>query len=376
MIRRSLLIACCALLLSLAVHVLGLGVAVRVDRAAPPQETAGDVIALGNAFEDIAETVQEPEQPETVPEPEQDPPVEPVPPSEAEVPDTEVHVASENPQDTFAPDTGAAEIVEPVPLAGTQSDFVSEPDVTEPSAQPDETEPVQPQTDTPSPLGSETETAEALEPVAPIESAPPVEPETTDPSDEVIASLPETALPVVPVTPLVDPQEEQVTEPELVEPLEDAQDAPPENSTETEPKPMFPGWRDGFEELRNSTETVESPLETYRREGSLATVGGFGIETGSGANSRGPGNSTTTNYAGRVLVHLNRTPPVHVKAPGWARVFFEISPDGSLNWVEVVDGSGNADVNRAARIQIQRGAPFPLPPNGESRQLSFWYRSR
>lgn len=373
MIKRSLFIACVALALSLVVHLTGLGVFVRVERVAPPPEVVEETAALGNTFEDIAEALEEPEAPEAAPEPEAPEPVAPVPPSEAEVPDTEVLVASENPVDSFAPDTGTAQIVEPVPLAGTQSDFVAQPDVQEPTAEADTEEPVTPQTDTLAPVGADVEEAEAVEPEAP--QAVEVEAETVEPVEEEVASLPETLVPVVPVSPLVDPEVE-VPEPEVVEPVEDAPEETVEDASEDRPKPLFPGWKDGFEELRNPTETVESPLETYRREGAVAFAGGFGIESGSAANSRGPGNADTTNYAGRVLVHLNRTPPVHVKAPGWARVFFEISPEGGLNWVEVVDGTGNVDVDRAARIQIQRGAPFPKPPNGKRRQLSFWYRSR
>lgn len=357
MIRRSLFIALFALLLSLGLHLVGLGVAVQVERTTPLPETTGETVAVGNAFEDIAEALQDSVEPELVPEPEQEKPVEPVPPpSEAEVPDIEVLVASENPQDTFAPDTGAAQIVEPVPLAGTQGDFVPQPDILEPTAQPDETDPVPPQADTSAPLGSKTDIKEAEFPVAPSETTPPVATETTEPVEGVIASLPEILLPVEP------------TESVAAEPLED--------STEVEPQPLFPGWRDGFADLSNPSQTIESPLETFRRDGSLAAVGGFGIQSGSAANSRGPGNSDKTNYAGRVLVHLNRTRAVHVKAPGHARVYFEINSDGSLNWVEVIDSSGSADVDRAARIQIQSAAPFPIPPNGASRQLSFWYRSR
>ncbi len=362
MIRRSLLIACVALALSLVVHLMGIGVFVRVERAAPPPEGVEDVAALGNSFEEIADVLEEPDTPEPVE------PVEPTPPSEAEVPDTEVLVASENPVDSYAPDTGTAQIVEPVPLAGTQSDFVAQPDVQEPTAAAVADEPVTPTTDVLAPIGAEVETDEPVDPV---------EPEVAEtPREEVIASLPDTLTPVVPVSPLVDPDTEVVQDPEVIEPVEDAPEETVEDSPEEKPKPLFPGWKDGFEELRSPTETVESPLETYRREGAQAFAGGFGIQSGSAANSRGPGNASTTNYAGRGLVHLNRTRPVHVKADGWARVFFEISPDGQLNWVEVVDGSGNADVDRAARVQIQRGAPFPKPPNGERRQLSFWYRSR
>ncbi len=374
MIRRSLLIASVALLLSLAVHLLGLGYAIRIEHVPPASQASDEQIAVSNAFDDLAEVLEEPEQPDTAPEPEPPQPVDPVAPTtDTDVPDTEVLVASENPQDTFAPDTGTAQTVAPVPLAGTQSDFVSEPDVTEPTAQPDAIDPVPPQTDQAAPLGSETDTDETTAPVAALAPSATIVPDVTPPTEEVIAALPETVVPVEPIQPLSVPAVED--QPETT-PSENREDEQPKDSTERKPQPLFPGLRNGFDDLRNPRQTLASPLETFRREGARASVGGFGIPSGSAANSRGPGNSDTTNYAGRVLVHLNRTRPVHVKATGFARVYFEVAPDGSLNWVEIIDSSGNDAVDRAARTQIQSAVPFPLPPNGKRRQLSFLYSSR
>ncbi|MBO6899027.1 MAG: TonB family protein [Shimia sp.] len=374
MIRRSLLIASLALLVSLGVHLLGLGYAVGVGNIPPARPTVDETIAVSSAFDDFAEDFEDPEAPEPAPEPEPPEPVAPVPPeNETDVPHTEVLVASENPQDSYAPDTGTAQIVEPVPLAGTQSDFVSEPDVTEPTAQPDSTEPVSPQSQQIAPLGSETDTVEVTPPVAAETPAARTEAEVPPATEEVIAALPETLEPMESVEPLATPEVEKDTTPA---PNERAEEEQPKDDAEPEPQPLFPGLKNGFDNLRNPTETVQSPLETFRREGALASVGGFGIQSGSAANSRGPGNSDTTNYAGRVLVHLNRTRPIHVKDKGFAHVYFEIAPNGGLNWIEIIDSSGSEAINRAARAQIQSAVPFPLPPNGERRQLSFLYSSR
>ena len=56
-------------------------------------------------------------------------------------------------------------------------------------------------------------------------------------------------------------------------------------------------------------------------------------------------------------------------------MFFQIDPDGSLAWVEIVDSSGSLEVERAAREQVRRAAPFPRPPSGTSRKLSFFYQN-
>ncbi|NKW92118.1 hypothetical protein HGD87_06205, partial [Rhodobacteraceae bacterium R_SAG9] len=104
MIRRSLLIAAVALLVSLGLHLTGLGFVVRIERTPPPTEVRSDVVALGNSFEDIADQLDAPKEPDPLPEPELPETVAPVqPPTETDVPDTEVLVASENPQDTYAP---------------------------------------------------------------------------------------------------------------------------------------------------------------------------------------------------------------------------------------------------------------------------------
>lgn len=129
--------------------------------------------------------------------------------------------------------------------------------------------------------------------------------------------------------------------------------------------------------LEAPSTTIESPLAAYRRNGTDLTVkrgggrlsGGLGFE-GSG----GTGNSDQTNYAGRVLVHLNRAPVVPVSGRGAARVLFVINPDGSLASVDVFDTTGSADIDRAAKAQIRTAAPFPPPPGGTRRTLSFVYR--
>ncbi|MEP2716027.1 MAG: energy transducer TonB, partial [Pseudophaeobacter sp.] len=70
MIRRSAAIGTLAFLLSLLLHFLGLNFTFEVK----PEPTGGgvpeEVIAVGNAFEDIAEDQSEPVPPEPAPAPE------------------------------------------------------------------------------------------------------------------------------------------------------------------------------------------------------------------------------------------------------------------------------------------------------------------
>ncbi|WP_298938474.1 energy transducer TonB [uncultured Ruegeria sp.] len=384
MIRRSLAVATIALLVSLLVHGFGLSVVVPDPTARPAADSTVDTVALGNAFEDLADAPAEPVQPEPAKVP--DPPVETAPePEPAEVLASEARVASEDPQQVPSPDTGTAEILQPTAAEPPQPDAPEGEDPPEDGADTTEetaaTPPVEPDTATETPVGPADGSAAPVE--AETAVAPSIEPTAT------IAPVPEaTAVPVVPL-------EQAAIVPEIpletAEPVPDEPDAaasdeetdatdlavatsPRPHLREERPTPTLKGLRDGlndFSDLRNPTQLVESPLRIYQRDG----VDAFRQRnSGSRSGGRGPGNADTTNYAGDVLVHLNRSPVVYVKDRGFAQVFFEINPDGTLAWVDVVNSSGSQNVNRAAKAQVKSAAPFPRPPGGISRKLSFFYQ--
>ena len=192
-------------------------------------------------------------------------------------------------------------------------------------------------------------------------------------------------IPVVPIE--TEPEVDEVTEEAEVvapQPSEAQQDTTgtalavarsirpraPSRPTDTTPDRLFDSARN-FDNLRFPEQAIESPLATYRRKGVDAFAS---ANTGSQPGSRSGGNSSTTNYAGRVLVHLNNAPTAHVPGKGFAQVFFEINPDGSLAWVNVVDSSGSIKIDRAAKEQVRNASPFPKPPDGKSRKMSFYYR--
>jgi TonB family protein len=114
---------------------------------------------------------------------------------------------------------------------------------------------------------------------------------------------------------------------------------------------------------------MESPLIAYARDGNLD---GWLGHQGSGSS----GNSGVTNYAGRVLVHLNNAPRVRAQIRGSARVVLEINPDGTLARVDVIESTGTFELDSAAKAQVRNAAPFPPPPQGATRKLSFVYRSK
>jgi len=384
MIRGSVVIAAIAVLLSLLLHATGLSItAPRLTE--PPSETGPeDTVELGNRFEDLVDEVTEPLEPEPTEEPE--PPVEEPPePEPAEIPTSEVHVASDDPQQTFAPDTGTAELVqpeilEPIEPEAAETEAAEEGDATAsdeaeetpvetaevfeaPEGTPEAAEPV-PEPDT------SIETEVAVLPQAALSPEPTDAPEA-EPSvaPEIIPQI-ETVDPDIPVAEEV-PEEAEEGETSELAVTTSIRPRRPDRNPQPDTQGVLSGARD-LSDLRVPTREIESPLTTYRRRCVDAFTQG---DSGTRSGGRGPWNSDRTNYAGRVLVHLNRAPIVYTAARGFARVFFEINPDGTLAWVDVVDSSGTPDVERAAKAQVRAASPFPLPPGGVSRKLNFVYSS-
>lgn len=404
MIRRSTAIGLAAILLSLMVHFLGLSVAPRGHQGPSAGDAATDVVALENTFEDVA-ALSEPVLPEPAEIP--DPPVETPPePEPADRPTSEALVASADPQRVASPDTGSARIPQPrtAGSAGVGAGNIPEPDIIEPSGEEE-----QPFT------GAAPEPPAGTDRVAEIPKGNP-DAATTPEEVTALASDPapgvaqapqqQVAVPVLPITPTPEPVSDPAISAavEAVEPVEtETQVEPVPSDADTDPgsegsdlavavspRPRLPDRRPPAEPqgLRDSptdlsllqvppAQLIESPLTAYQRslasrnspQGGAARSGGLGF-----VDTRGPGNSDVTNYVGRVLVHLNRAPPVHVSAFGSARVFFEINPDGSLAWVDIIDSTGSREVERAAKAQVRKAAPFPRPPQGNSRRLTFVYR--
>lgn len=396
MIRRSSAIALTALILSLVAHLLGLTFTARGAFEPRAPAPALEEASVGTAFEDIADATPEPFEPETAPEPEPEaaPPPEP---DLAETPTSRALVASENPQNTPVPDTGTAPVPRPDstgPITPEIGDTAT-PDVVDPSA------------------GNASEIADALitppvgaDEVTELAQGTPDAPNPAEvaPVPEQFAALPAPVAPVSPISPnapvapspnlptvpLAPSEETEITpESELDQPSESTTTNAAPSTSLRPPSPQRradarqQGVDDGSPDLRalrlRPTELIESPLTAYQRDGTDLFAGRRGGAQSSGTGSQnfsGPGNATITNYAGQVLVHLNNVRPVAASARGWARVFFVINPDGSLESVDIIDGSGSIEVDRAARAHVRSAAPFPIPPGGRIRRLNFVYQIR
>ncbi|MEO9575251.1 MAG: TonB family protein [Tateyamaria sp.] len=398
MISRSATVAVIAVLLSLAVHFLGVRVTSTLQQPPEPEPestgTSTEIVAPGSAFEDLADAVREPVTPE---------PEEAAPPEPAEATTSQALVASGNPQQTRTPDAAMA------PSAPSES---TEPATSEPGQSPetttvapvgaDDTAAAEP--NLAPPAGTDTVTAVPQgQPVAPsqVRSQPPLasQPAALPP---LAAPVPPVAeIPVVPSAPVVSLQPSDIEPETPITPTEPGSEAiqnpeetngfePSELAVTTSLRPRLPAQRppstqegvpDGSPENTETrlapSQLIESPLTAYKRDGANV-FGRQGSGTGSGrqgfGGSGGSGNSDVTNYAGQVLVHLNRTPAVSVSGRGWARVFFQINPDGTLASVSILDGSGSRSIDNAAKRQVRNAQPFPRPPGGKRRSLNFLYR--
>ncbi len=398
MIRRSTGIGAAALVLSLVLHFFGISLTFSTGSPPAASNSAAETVEMGDAFDELAEFRAEPVAPEPVEPPE--PPVETQPePEEAEVPTSQALVASPNPRQTPVPDTGMSQPVEPNTSGPVSPDTgdTPDPEIVPPSGGTDSgqsdarlTPPVTTDTQISSPLGDPAgdPAAEKLSQDAPPTAVPPVAAEPTPPT--IVSPAPAIIAALPPET--VSPTPETVPSPSDLTGEETDIDESAENSITTSlrppTRPELPaslpqgtadGTSDQSDSLQAPSTVIESPLTAYARDGTNLFVGQRGgRRSGSQSfgNGRGPGNSDVTNYAGRVFVHLNGTPPIQVSVPGWARVVFRINPDGTLASVDIIDGTRTPEVDRAAKAQIRRAVPFPRPPDGKVRLLSFIYQIR
>lgn len=348
MIRHSILVAALAVLLSLLLH--GTGLVVVFDPGKQPVEEAAPEPADSAAFEDFAEEALEPEEPEATPEVEPEELIEP----EAV---TQAQVASDNPQDVLAPDTGtelqnegrieADEVLASEPPPQGQS-----PDVPQGA-------PEAPQQTSDLDVETPTETQEPIE--ADVAEAPLETVETEAPEITVEAVQEEGDVEAAEAEEVLASAVTRSLRPPLTRPSEDS----------------F-GAEDGAEDVTEQP-GLASELSLSQRTGLdlLAEAGNtalYGRESLSQA--RATGNAAETNYAGEVLMRLNRALRVYRNEKGSAVIRFQILPNGTVGWVRVIRSRGTPGIEVAAAANVRNAAPFPRPPDGKPVELGFTFQSR
>ena len=399
MTRRSIHAALAAVVLSLIAHALGLGFTASEDQSSSTEDSGSDLADAGGAFEDFAETITEPAEPEPAPVP--DPPSVTSPEQAIEeTPTSQAQVASDNPRNVTAPDTGAVDVIEPDAAEPSES-AAPAPETAERSGGEDDSvadvavsQPVEPDTEAVAaegaPEGTPDENPDPAEArasevasVSAAETVSSVAP-TPDPSPNPAIDEPELQQPVLPeITVAPEPDDPEALTAEESEDESGSAVTSSLRPPKERPSVVALGEPDGVQQQGAQTGSapgeIESPLAAYKRTGvDPFASGGGGARSGTTgfSGSRNPGNARTTNYIGEVLVQLNRSPVVHPSARGTARVSFEINPDGTVAWVSILGSTGSQGIERAAAAQVRSAAPFPPPPQGTSQRLVFVYRNR
>lgn len=348
MIKNSILVAALAVLLSLLMH--GTGLIVLFDPEAQASTDAAPEPTDSAAFEDFAEEALQPEAPEPTPEVEPEELIEPEPITQAQV-------ASDNPQDVQAPDTGT----ETENLGRIEAEEVV---ASEPPAQGTEVEIPLGTPETPR-QPSEVQTDETQEVVEATE------PDVTEEPVEVVDAQP----PEITIDSLEEDGDVQAVEAEeaLASAVTRSLRPPPSRPTDD----TF-GAENGSEEVTEQP-GLASELSLTQRTGIdlLAEAGSSALYGRESLNqARATGNAADTNYAGKVLMRLNRALRVYKNEKGSAVIRFQILPDGTVGWVRVIRSRGTPGIKVAAAANVRSAAPFPRPPDGKPVELGFTFQSR
>ena len=329
MIKRPLLVAAAAVLLSLLLHGIGLNFTTLQNQTSPSEDGAPEVTDVGGGFEDLAEPISEatPPEPATAPEP---PDVTQPEPVIDEIPTSEALVASDDPQDVTTPDTGDAEVTEPDAVEETAG-APPAPEETVQQGPPEETaadvmasQPVETDTILEGPEGTPDGNAEVTE-VQPSESV-------LEPTTETALSVTPTPTPSPSPTPPIELEVLQSEQPDItvaatpddpdllsaVDSTEVSSSAvtrslrPPKERPSAQALGVPKRLQQGSAQNGRPAGVIESPLAAYQRSGADPFASGrSGAQSGleGFSRSRAAGNATITNYVGRVLVPRRKAPP-------------------------------------------------------------------
>lgn len=348
---------------SVVAYSVGLGSGISPDEVLI--EGAGDPApaAIGSAFADLVEGVQEPVEtditdaeivePDTAETPDADA-VEPVEPDLADVVDPEP-VAADPVDVTDLGITVPVDVETAVEDAETLAFTTSaEKQATTPVIEAVPT-PVVP-LETPEPVTpAETSAIAPLEPVTPDPVEPLSEPVTPDVAPEVLEPVEDVAEPDISELAPALSMRPNLPRPEV---KKQAQETARRERAKPAPKPApksKPAQAPGNANV-NAKQGAASGTET-----------GTAARSGAGGNKNQNGNAAMENYAGKVQARIfSRSRRINSRARAGSRavVAFTIAPNGSLASISLERSSGNERFDRDALNAVRRAAPFPKVPNG------------
>lgn len=172
------------------------------------------------------------------------------------------------------------------------------------------------------------------------------------------------------------------------EPAELAEaEAPPEPKPEPKPEPALksaPKAKEKPKEKKETPEATKKAEKPVKKEAAkpkakedLAGAAASAPSTEKkAAASAGKGKKAVANYGASVMKKIRKTKKAKAPARGMVVVGFSIADSGELASVKVLRSSGSADLDQVALDHIRRSAPFPAPPPGANRMLSFEFVSK
>ncbi|PWK58163.1 TonB family protein [Roseicyclus mahoneyensis] len=138
----------------------------------------------------------------------------------------------------------------------------------------------------------------------------------------------------------------------------------PQPPTSTPPRQTSPAPQGEAAETRRAGDTGGAPQGNAPR-----------TQAGAGGQAASDGRAAA-EYPQHVNRHLARLNRPDARFDGAAIIAFTIAPDGGLAAVSVAQSSGQPEFDRLAIAHVQRGAPFPAPPEGAQRSYNVTVRGR
>lgn len=151
------------------------------------------------------------------------------------------------------------------------------------------------------------------------------------------------------------------------------QEAAETGTPRPQPKPGVPAWarQQAEDRAREARRPARQTPATASGASSGGTPGSGGMRSSDG------GEAERSNYAGRVVAHLNRhkqfpRTAMQRRVNGTVMVRFSLARDGRVTSARLQRGSGHRVLDEAALAMVRRADPFPpIPPGLGRNSMSF-----
>ena len=175
------------------------------------------------------------------------------------------------------------------------------------------------------------------------------------------------ALPPPPEKPVEKSSDKKVATTES-EPEKKPEPKPEKKPAKTEDKPR------AKEKAAKKTEPAEDQPKAAKK--AKAAEDAVASAPKAGTKAKSGGGMSPAAYAKAVMKKVRSTKRKSGAGKGLVVVGFSIGKDGSLAGVQVLQGSGNARLDKMALEHIRRSAPFPPPPEGAKRDYAWEFEGR